>query len=265
MKIYISADIEGITGIVNWDEVTRCKPDYPPFQAEMMNEVRAACEGANNRGAKEIWIKDAHGTARNLSFDGLPNNTTLIRAFNGHPYTMMQEIDETFDAVLMIGYHSYASSGGNPLSHTLETDFVYIKINGEYASEFMINGYTAAMMNVPVVFVSGDEGLCGHVKSINKNIITVSVGKGVGSSVISIHPEVVFCNIKSGVEEALSKDFKKCKLNLPQNFLIELSYIDHAKAYKASFYPGMDKVSATTLVFKTNDYFEVLRMLAFVV
>jgi len=234
MKIYISADIEGITGIVNWDEATRCKPDYTPFQAEMINEVRAACEGANNRGAKEIWVKDAHWTARNLSFDGLPNNTRLIRAFNGHPYAMMQELDKTFDAVLMIGYHSYAS-------------------------------YTAAMMNVPVVFVSGDEGLCGHVKSINKNIITVSVGKGVGSSVISIHPEVVFCNIKSGVEEALSKDFKKCKLNLPQNFLIELSYIDHAKAYKASFYPGMDKVSATTLVFKTNDYFEVLRMLAFVV
>lgn len=71
MKIYISADIEGITGIVDWDEATRWKPDYPPFSAEMLKEVQAACEGANDGGAEEIWIKDAHGVGRNLNFAGM--------------------------------------------------------------------------------------------------------------------------------------------------------------------------------------------------
>ncbi len=264
MKIYLSVDIEGITGIANWDEATRWKPDFPPFKEEMMNEVRAACEGANNKGAMEIWIKDAHGVGRNLDFKNLPLNTTLIRSFSGHPFLMMQEINESFDAVLMIGYHSYASSGDNPLAHTLETDIAYIKINGEYASEFLINSYTASLVGVPVVFVSGDEGLCSHVKSINRSIGTVSIGSGVGSSVIGLHPEVVYKKIKSGVEVALSKDLKACKIALPKNFLIELSYIDHAKAYKASFYPRMKQISANCLTFETNDYFEVLRMLAFV-
>jgi D-amino peptidase len=54
MKIYISADIEGIAGISHWDEATRWKPDYPPFNEELMNEIKAACEGANQAGAKEI-------------------------------------------------------------------------------------------------------------------------------------------------------------------------------------------------------------------
>jgi len=265
MKIYISADIEGITGIVNWDEATRWKPDYPPFGAEMLKEVQAACEGANDGGAKEIWIKDAHGVGRNLSFNGLPKNTKLIRAFSGHPFCMMQEIDETFDAVLMVGYHSYASSSESPLAHTLETDLAYMKINGNYASEFLINAYTASMVGVPVVFVSGDIGLCNHVKEINQNITTVGVNQGVGGSVISAHPDQVFEDIKKGVKKALSKDIKECKLTLPEWFEVELSFIDHTKAYKGAFYPNIKKISSTNLFFETSDYFEVLRMLSFVV
>lgn len=106
----------------NWDEATRWKPDYPPFLEEMMREVQSACEGANNAGAKEIWIKDAHGIGRNLSFNGLPVNTKLIRSFSGHPFCMMQELDSTFDAVLMIGYHSFA---GSSFTHFRRYCFLY--------------------------------------------------------------------------------------------------------------------------------------------
>jgi D-amino peptidase len=265
MKIYISADIEGVSGIVNWDEATRSKPDYPSFSDEMLKEVHAACEGANNAGAKEIWIKDAHEGGRNLSFSGLPVNTKLIRSFNGHPFCMMQELDHTFDAVLMIGYHSYAGSDGSPLAHTLEPDLSYIKINGELASEFLINAYTAFYVGVPVVFVSGDAELCEHVRQINENINTVELNKGFGKSIISIHPQLAFNNIKEGVEASLKGELSKCTIPLPEWFKVELSFADHTKAYKASFYPGMRKISAANVLFETNDYFEVLRMLTFTV
>lgn len=265
MKIFLSADIEGIAGIANWDEATRWKPDYPPFCEELMKEVGAACEGANNAGAKEIWIKDAHGVGRNLNFQGLPSNTRLIRAFSGHPFCMMQELDDTFDAALMIGYHSYASSEGNPLSHTLEDDVSYIKINGEYASEFLLGAYTASLVNVPVVFVSGDTELCRHVNDINSSIKTVGINQGVGSTVISLHPDVVADKLRQGVEAALKKELKDCMLPLPSHFEVEISFNQHTKAYKGSFYPGMKKISARELVFETGDFFEVLRMLNFVV
>lgn len=192
MKIFVSADIEGVTGIVHWDEATRWKPDYQPFNDELMNEVKAACEGANVAGAKEILITDGHGTGRNLNFSSLPTNVKIVRSWNGHPYGMMQEIDNSFDAALMIGYHSYGSSDQNPLSHTLCDDLSFIKINGEYASEFLINAYTASLVSVPVVFVSGDMGICESINKINPNIKTVGINKGIGDSVVSIHPNLVF-------------------------------------------------------------------------
>jgi len=264
MKIYISADIEGITGIAHWDETKKTKPDYQKFAKQMTDEVKAACEGAIKAGAKEIWIKDAHDTGRNINAAELPQMIKLVRGWSEHPYLMVQELDESFDAILMIGYHSFGSSSSNPLSHTLSSSTLnYIKINGEYASEFLIHGYAAATMGVPVVFISGDEGICKEANKVNENIKTVAVNKGVGNSVISIHPQLAVEKIKEGVESILKRDIDKCKIELPEHFKVKLSYKKHVRAFKASFYPGMKQISSTSLVFETDNYFEVLRMLLF--
>jgi len=168
MKIYISADIEGITGIAHWDETEKSKPDYQKFSKQMTEEVKAACEGAINAGAEEIWIKDAHDSGRNIIAADLPQNIKLIRGWSGHPFSMVQELDESFDALIMIGYHSFGSSSANPLSHTMSSaTFNYIKLNEKLASEFLIHSYAAATVGVPVVFLSGDEGLCKEVNAIN--------------------------------------------------------------------------------------------------
>jgi D-amino peptidase len=263
MKIYISADMEGIVGIANWDETMKKHGDYPPFVEEMQKEVQGACEGAVSGGAKEIWVKDAHGSGRNLTFAGLPINTKLIRAFSGHPFCMMEGIDSSFDGALMIGYHSGGGYDGNPLSHTLDTEFSYIKINGIVASEFLINAYTASYVGVPVLFVSGDEELSEHVKSINPNIKALGVNKGFGKSVISSHPDLTITRIKETVEDSLKGDLKSCFIPLPESFEVEISFVKHVDAFKASFYPGMKKLSPTKVLFSSNDYFEVLRMLNF--
>ena len=260
MKIYISADIEGVTGIGHWNEAT----SESPFANQMTREVQAACEGANEACAAEIWIQDAHDSGRNITFADLPNNIRLIRSFSGHPFCMMQELDQSFTAALMIGYHAYAGSDENPLAHTLDTDLFSIKINGEYASEFLINAYTAALVDVPVPFVSGDAGLCQHVKAINPHITTVATTIGVGQSVISMHPTEICARIRLGVESCLQGDLGKCKIKLPQQFTVELTYVNHTQAYKAAFYPGIQKISERSLLFETNDYFEVLRMLSFI-
>ncbi|MBE0697596.1 MAG: M55 family metallopeptidase, partial [Anaerolineaceae bacterium] len=88
MKVYLSADIEGITGTTHWDETELNKPDYAEFREQMTAEVAAACEGALNAGATEIWVKDAHGSARNLIASKLPRETHLLRGWSGHPYMM---------------------------------------------------------------------------------------------------------------------------------------------------------------------------------
>jgi len=264
MKIYISADIEGVTGVTHWDETLKKETDYREFQEQMTAEVLAACTGALKAGAKEIYIKDAHDTGRNLIASRLPEQVKLIREWSKHPYSMMQELDESFNAVLMVGYHSAAASQTSPLSHTLTDNFSSIKINGKPASEFLINSYTAGLAGVPVVFVSGDNGICDEALAFNERIWTVSVQEGIGASTVSIHPQVAVKKIEEGVEAALSKDITPLKIKLPPIFKVKIEFRSHISAYKASFYPGVTRLANKTIQFESKDYFEILRTLMFI-
>lgn len=264
MKIYISADIEGTTGITSWDETEKSKADYAKFQEQMNREVEAACDGAIKAGAEEIWVNDAHDSGRNIDPRVLPKNAKLIRGWAGHPFSMVQELDNTFDAVLFTGYHSYGGSSDNPLSHTMNPyDVDYLKINGEYASEFTLHAYAAAYVGVPSVFVSGDKGLCQTVKEFNKNIKTVAVNEGVGASTISIHPDLAVELIEKEVEEALKGDLSLYKVKLPEKFNLEIGYVTHAKAKRLSYYPGAKLISPKVITFNSKDYFEILRAVLF--
>lgn len=266
MKIYISADIEGVCGSTHWDEADNNKSDYTEFQKQMTKEVVAACKGALAAGAKEIVVKDAHGTGRNIIAKELPVGVKLIRGWSGHPYAMVQELDNSFDALMCIGYHSRAGSGGNPMAHTMRGSYVdYLKINDLYTSEFLLHGLLAATMGVPVAFLAGDEGLCDEVRSINKNITTVSVKKGIGNSTLSIHPKEAIEKIWQGAESALQSDLTKCLLPTYDDYSVELRFKKQQMAYDASFYPGCKLIEPHTISFKTTDYFEVMRMMHFVI
>ncbi|MFC1588517.1 M55 family metallopeptidase, partial [Planctomycetota bacterium] len=129
----------------------------------------------------------------------LPECVKMVRGWSGHPYMMMAELDETFDAAMMIGYHSRAGSNANPLAHTMSPSIASIKINGSYVSEYHVNSYAAALDQVPVVFVSGDEGLCNEVSEFNPGTDTVAVMRGVGAATVSIHPKLAADRIRQGV------------------------------------------------------------------
>ena len=264
MKVYISADMEGITGTTHWDEVDKKTSDFKEFQEQMTAEVAAACEGALNAGVKEIWVKDAHASARNIILLKLPKEVRLIRGWSDHPFQMVQDLDETFDATLMIGFHSPAGSGENPLAHTMTGRVAHIKINEVYASEFLLHTYAAALKNVPVVFVSGDEGLCEEAKSLIPPIVTVAVKHGKGDSTINIHPQLAVEKIREGVQRALEGDVSRCEVPMPEHFSVEIKYKEHMKAYRASFFPGAELKDSHTIDFESDDYFEVLRLILFV-
>ncbi|MBF0276590.1 MAG: M55 family metallopeptidase [SAR324 cluster bacterium] len=265
MKLFISADIEGTTGITHWDEAMNKNAEYQEFRKQMTEEVVSACEGAINAGVSEILIKDAHHTGRNIIASRLPDCARLIRGWSGHPFCMVQELDQSFNACILIGYHSKAGTENNPLAHTLVLGIDSLKINGELASEFLLHTYVSAFVNVPVVLVSGDKGICQDVKAINEHINTVPVSEGIGASTLSISPELACKRIRSGVEEALKKDVSMCRIELPEFFEVEIKFRDPVSAYKASFYPGMKKGGPKSVVFETADYFEVMRMIMFII
>ena len=265
MKVYITADIEGVTGAAHWDETDQKNAYYAELREQMTAEVAAACEGALSAGATEIWVKDAHGWARNIIAARLPREVRLVREWSGHPFGMMQELDYTFHAALVIGYHSRAGSSGSPLAHTMTGDMITFKINDQYASEFMVSAYTAGLVGVPVVFLSGDAALCAEAQAFIPGLSTVAVMHGVGNSAVNIHPHLAVERIRAGVAAALEADVSQCRVPLPGRFSVELRYRKHADAYHAGFFPGARAIDSHTVGFEADDYFEVLRFFSFCV
>jgi D-amino peptidase len=265
MKVYISADIEGVAGITNWEEADPSNPrSYREFQERMTDEVLAACQGALDAGAREIWVKDAHWHGRNLLGDRLPRETRVIRGWSRHPYMMVQELDSSFAACAFVGYHSRAGSGGNPLAHTMSSSaFFEVKVNGLPWSEFHLYSQAASLEGVPSVFVAGDEALCAEVKAWDERIETVATKSAQGHSTNSLHPAVACERIREGMKRALSRDFSRVIRPLAPRYEIEITYKASVDAYRNSFYPGARLVSDHVVGLGVENYFDVLRFVTF--
>ena len=262
MKLFISADIEGTTGITLWDETENGHSRYRYFQEQMTKEVAAACQGALDAGCEEILIKDAHDSACNLIPSMLPEEMRIFRGWGSDIMSMMAGLEKGFDGVFFTGYHSAAGMDTNPLSHTMNTRNNYVLINGTIAPELMINSLTAAYLGVPVRLVTGDKGLCDWMKAIQPNVETVAVSEGRGQGSISIHPNKALRLIREAACRAMKKDAEDCMFPLPEHFKVEISFKNHYKAKNA--YPGLVQTGAATVCYEADDWMEVLRMLNFV-
>ncbi len=260
-KVFISADIEGVNGIVNWAE-TEPGDQYEYFRHQMTEEVKYACMGAHEAGY-EVYVKDAHDSARNLIIDELPEYVTIHRGWQGSPCSMMAGLTKEFDAVMFIGYHSQSRSSGNSLSHTMTTSLFQVTINGEIASEFLINSLYASYLGVPVAFLSGDENLTKQVKEKNSNIETVATKKGMFGAVESKHPSVTNKEIKETVFKALSKDLSNNIVKLDSEFDITVQYKNHISAYNNSFFPGCKMIESDKISYHAKDYYDALIMMKF--
>ncbi len=264
MKVFISADMEGVTGTTLWEECDRNSPFYSRFADQMTKEVVAACKGAFAAGAKEVVVKDSHSSGTNIDITQLPAGVKLIRNWSGHPYSMVEGVDSSFDAAMFIGYHAAAGRPGNPLSHTMSSVPYRMKINGQWASEFLIYSYAAAYEGVPTVFLSGDAMLCEDSHTIHPLLKTVAVKDGTGGLTINESPVSTLEWIEKSSSDALKQNLNDAKITMPEHFEVELMFREHKVMRRKSYYPGMEIVDDLTLRFEADDYFEVLRMISFV-
>ena len=264
MKLFVSADIEGTTGITLWDETENGHSRYGYFARQMTREVAAACEGAMEAGCEDILVKDAHDSACNLIPDLLPESVRLYRGWGSDIMSMMAGLERGCDGVFFTGYHSGAGMDTNPLAHTMNTRNNYVRINGIIAPELMINSLTAAYLGVPVRLVTGDRGLCAWMQAINPNVETVAVSEGHGRGSISIHPNRAVRLIREAARRAMEKDAGDCMFPLPDSFEVVIGFKDHFRARNAAAYPGVKQTAPAEIAYQCGDYMEVLRMLDFV-
>lgn len=261
LKVFISVDMEGISGIVTSQE---CDPsagdDYQYFRKIMSLEANAAVEGAFAAGATEVWVRDAHDSARNILPDLLDKRSKLIRDWSGAPQVMMDGIDKTFDAVLFVGYHAKAGTPDATIEHTMSSGRITdIMINGISLPEAGINALIAGYCNVPVVFAAGDKALCDQVKKLFGEVETVAVKEGLGGAAICLQPEVSREKIKAGVTNALQNlgKYKPYKLSPP--YKLVLMFKVEKMVYNGQFYPGAKRTGDWELTYESNDLMDVIR------
>jgi len=264
MRIYISADIEGVTGISTWQETLKGNEDYTRYREQMTKEVVAACKGAIDAGADYIIVKDAHEDGKNLIHQMLPKEVKVISGWSNHPYNMVEGLDESFDGAIFIGYHSGGGSNGTPLAHTLSIEKIRnITINGKKADEFLIYAYAAHMIGVPVIAVSGDGELIRHVRAFNPTIKTVAVQEGFGGAVVSIHPDLAVTRIHKAVKKAV-ENIANFTTDILDSYELKVEFIKHQDAYKYSFYPGIEQIGEYTIKYVSNQYMDILTLLMFI-
>lgn len=261
LKVFISVDMEGITGVVHWEEVSRDGKDYDYFRRIMTLETNAAIKGAVEAGATDILVRDSHGSARNILPELLDKNAKLLRDWSGGFLSMMEGIDGTFDAVIFIGYHAKAGTPNALLEHTMTGNVLDISINGVSLPEAGVNGLIAGNYNVPVVFLSGDKAICEQAKGLFGIVETVEVKEGIGNSALNLHPEVAREKIKAGVKKALINidKYKPYKLKPPYKMVLQLKREELVN--EKSYYPGAKRTGDWEMTFESDDLMEV--MLAF--
>ncbi|WP_194893532.1 M55 family metallopeptidase [Catenulispora pinisilvae] len=158
MKIFISSDMEGTAGVVNWDQCRPGQQDYEHYRELLQEEVNASIDGANlSGGPHEFLVNDSHGRMANLRPERLSGRASYL---SGHhkPLYMMQGLDESFDACFFVSYHGSASAEPATLSHTYNPAAIAeVRLNGTLAGESGINSLVAHGYGVPVVLVTGDQ------------------------------------------------------------------------------------------------------------
>lgn len=264
-KVFISADIEGTAFAATWDSTRIGGHDYERNRQEMTNEVIAAAEGAYAAGAKLVVVKDAHGPGTNIYPEQMPEYVQLIRGWTFEPRCMVEGLDETFDAALFVGYHNGAGLEGNSLSHTISGAAMGIRVNGEAATEFLIYSYMAAYYGVPSVLLTGDRALCEDSSKYHSCLKTVAVKEDIGGRTQGLSPKLACRRIRETAEASLKQDLTQAVIRLPRHFEVEIMFKDRCQAVRKSYYPGAKLLNPVTVGYESSDWYEVCRMLMFVV
>lgn len=193
-----------------------------------------------------------------------PRQARVLRGWTGDLLCMMSGIDtDSFDAAIMTGYHSAAGCPGNPLSHTNNLKNEWVTLNGQRMSEFTLN---ACGRILSCAGGAGDrrEALCRYAKGWIPGITTVATNRGIGGACLGRHPQEVTEEMRVAARRALTSDFSRCQVPMPEHFKMTIRFREHPVAYSRSFYPGATLSDAKEVSFETDDFMELLRFTHFV-
>ncbi len=265
MKIYISADMEGVVGAVTAEQLGPTGFEYQRFREFMTQEVNAAIEAAFEAGATEIVVSDSHGNGQNLLIEKLPKNILLVRAFP-RPLMMMQGIDATFDGVIFLGYHSSTTNPQGVRAHTMSSArLADVRLNNISMSEGGVNAAIAGHFNVPVIMVSGDDAAVKEVTALLGDVEGAVVKWNYGfHSAMTMMPEAAYALIREKVKKAIGriKEFKPYKLKTPVQ--LDVRFKNYRPSEVLSYLSIVERTDAHSIRFMGKDMIETSKFMEFI-
>ncbi len=253
LKVFISVDMEGLAGVVQGSDVNRSGPDYAHFRKLMADETNAAIEGSMRAGATEIVVRDSHGSKTNLLPGDVSSRALLLRGATTGPKNMMEGIDETFDAVIFIGYHARAGTPNAILEHTSNGNVIDMKINGVSMPEAGYNALVAGLYDVPVVFVAGDKAFTDQAREIFGDVEALAVKEEINEGVLGMAPSDACLLIMLGVESALENLTERQPYKLQAPYTMVLKVRNEKELYR-----GARRTGEGESTFTSDDLLEVL-------
>ncbi len=262
LKIYISADMEGVVGAVTDEQLGPGGFEYERFRQFMTNEVNAAIDAARAAGATEFVISDSHGNGQNLLIGQLPDDVTVIRSWP-RELGMMAGIDESFDGVIFIGYHASTNNTRGVRAHTMSSaNITSVRLNGMTMTEGSMNAAMAGHFGVPVIMVSGDDIAVAENQVIIGDIEGAVVKWASGfHSARTLTPEAGYEVIRTRTKSAIDRiaDFEPYVLETPIE--LELSLKHYRPVELLSYLSNVEKVNSHTIRFVGNDIIEISNFL----
>ncbi|HLG65597.1 MAG TPA: M55 family metallopeptidase [Ktedonosporobacter sp.] len=254
MKLFLSTDFEGTSGIVAWEQIIEGNAAYEQGRRLLTNEVNAVIQGAMEGGASEFVVNDAHHYMRNLHPQDLAGRATLITGKH-KPLYMMEGLDGSFDGVCFVSYHGSIGAERAILSHTYNPGAVWeARINGEVVGESGINALVAAHYNVPIIFVSGDAVTAREAEFIAPEAEKVVVKQSIGRFAAShLHPEIACEMLQAGARSAVQRLSSMRPPQFTQPVTLEITFLVADMAEMALWVRGVERVVARTVkVVSTN-------------
>lgn len=252
MNVFISVDIEGISGVVHADMMMPGQYEYARGRALMLGDANAAIEGALEAGAEVMLVVDGHGPMRNLQIEGLNPAATLVSGTaDARPYCQLEGADSLpFAAAIFVGYHAMAKSLNAIHPHTIAGAVVHeIRVNGRPHGETGLNALVLASLGIPTVMVTGDETTCGEARAfLGDNIATVVVKSASGrNSAICRHPERTVIDIREAATLALAKIEAVPLYTVGSTARLEVDFLTMPQCDRASRCHGVERLNGVTV------------------
>jgi D-amino peptidase len=247
-KVFISVDMEGISGISGADQLSAEGREYDRSRKLMAEDVNAAIRGARAGGATTILVNDSHGSMRNLRIEDLDPAATLI-SHNFKRYGMMEGLDESFDAAIFIGYHAKAGSPGGLFAHTGSGNVADVRVNGRSLGEGGLNTLVAGWYGVPVVLVTGDDVAVTQTATDAK---TVVVKRAINPRAAELRPlAVVHREIEAASRDGVARA-QRSKPVRERAYTVQVQLRDVMIPEVAEVLPGMTRPAPDTVAFETD-------------